>query len=87
VTQLLLISALIGTTLIVSSGTIFSFLRKLWPSFLGCSQCVGLWVGAAFGVSGLVTTGYGLVADVIVVGSATSFLSLLANKILLKLDD
>ncbi len=79
--------ALIGLTLILVRGTIFAPLRKLWPALLGCSQCTGMWVGLAAGASGIVATGHGRVLDAIIVGSATSFLSLAANLVLLKLDD
>lgn len=79
--------ALIGLTLIISRGTIFEGLRKIWPGMLGCSQCVGTWVGAAAGGSGVVTTGHGRILDAIIVGCATSVLSLMTTMVLLKLDD
>lgn len=74
-TDLLLIAALIGATLIVVRGTIFAPVRRLWPALLKCSQCAGTWVGAAAGASGLVSVGHGRVVDVVVVGAATSFLA------------
>jgi hypothetical protein len=82
---ILLLSALIGATLIVVRGTILRRVRTVWPALLGCSQCTGFWVGAVAGVSGIVSVGRGRTIDAIVVGSATSFLSLMADAILLKL--
>ena len=81
----LLLSACIGATLIVVRGTIFSPLQERFPSLLGCSQCTGTWVGAAAGAAGLVTTGHGRVVDALVVGSATSFLAMAADGVLLYL--
>ena len=84
-TELLLVLALIGTTLIVVRGTFFRPIRRLWPALLGGSQCVGTWVGVAAGASGIVSPGYGHALDAVIVGAATSFLSLLADAVLLKL--
>ena len=77
--------ALIGLTLIVVRGTIFKPLQKLWPALFQCGQCTGMWVGAAAGASGVVSIGHGRVLDAVLVGGATSFLSLLADAVLLKL--
>lgn len=79
--------ALIGLTLIVTQGTIFERLRSLWPGMLGCSQCVGTWVGAAAGASGVVETGHGPILDAVIVGCTTSILSLMTAMILHKLDE
>jgi hypothetical protein len=83
--ELLLLLALVGTTLIVVRGTILRPIRRFWPGLFGCSQCCGLWVGAGFGVSGLVTTGYGRVMDAVIVGTAGSLLSMFTDAVLLKL--
>jgi hypothetical protein len=79
-----LMSALIGTTLIVTTSTLFAPVQRLWAP-LRCSQCVGTWVGAAAGAYGIVQTGQGRLLDALIVGTATSFLSLLANAVLLNL--
>jgi len=84
-TGLLLLSALIGMTLIVVRGTIFRWLQQLWPALFGCSQCVGAWVGATAGASGLVSMGHGRIVDGVIVGAATSFLAMAADAVLLKL--
>ena len=81
----LLISALVGATLIVVRGTVLRRVRALWPALLECSQCTGTWVGIVAGATGVVSVGRGHVIDAIVVGAATSFLSLLADAVLLKL--
>ena len=81
----LLLAALIGATLIIVRGTILRRVRALWPTLLKCSQCTGTWVGIAAGATGIVSVGQGRVIDAIVVGSATSFLSMLADAILLHL--
>jgi hypothetical protein len=81
----LLIAALVGATLLVARGTVFGPIRRLWPALFLCSQCVGTWVGVAAGTSGLVTIGHGRVLDAVIVGAATSFLSLLADAVLLTL--
>jgi hypothetical protein len=80
-----LTSALVGTTLIVVRGTLFKRLQQLWPVFFRCAQCVGMWVGAAAGASGIAPMGHGRVVDGLIVGAATSFLSLLAEAVLVKL--
>jgi hypothetical protein len=81
----LLISALVGTTLLLVHGTVFGPVRRLWPALFRCSQCVGTWVGAGAGASGLVSTGHGRVLDAVIVGAATSFLSLLAYAVMVRL--
>lgn len=77
--------ALIGTTLIVVRGTIFKRLRRIWPVFFRCSQCVGFWVGAGAGASGVAPMGYGRVLDAFGAGASTSFLALLSEAVLLML--
>jgi len=57
----------------------------LRPALFRCAQCTGAWVGAAAGATGIVTTGHGRILDAVVVGAATSFLSTLADAVLLKL--
>ena len=84
-TPFLLIAALIGTTLIVVRGTIFRPLQRLYPPLFRCCQCTGFWVGVLAGVSGVVSVGRGRAIDAAVVGPATSFLSLVADGVLLKL--
>jgi len=81
----LLISALVGTTLLLVHGTIFAGLRRIWPALFRCPQCIGTWIGAGAGASGLVVTGHGRILDAAVVGTATSFLSLLAYAVLVRL--
>ena len=84
-TFFLLVSALVGTTLIVVRGTIFRPLQAFYPPLFRCCQCTGFWVGVAAGASGLVSVGRGHMIDAVVVGSATSFLALAADGVLLKL--
>jgi hypothetical protein len=76
---ILLLSALIGATLIVTRSTIFAPVRRLYPPLLSCSQCAGTWVGALAGGTGVVSVGRGPLIDAIVVGAATSFLALAAD--------
>ncbi|MGH3303688.1 MAG: hypothetical protein ACRDOK_18815 [Streptosporangiaceae bacterium] len=76
---------LVGATLIVVRGSIARPLRTVWPAFFGCTQCVGFWIGFAGGSGGLVSTGHAHIANAIVVGSATSFLAMLSDGVLLKL--
>jgi len=77
--------ALVGATLILVRGTIFGWLRRFWPALFGCSQCVGTWVGMAAGASGLASTGEGRIVDAVVVGCATSVMSMLTDGVLCKL--
>jgi len=77
--------ALIGATLILVRGTLFRRVRSVWPALLECSQCTGFWVGAAAGASGIVSVGQGRAIDAAIVGSATSFLAMVADAVLLKL--
>jgi hypothetical protein len=81
----LLLSALIGTTLIIVRSAALRPLRRIWPALFECSQCTGTWIGAAAGASGVVSTGHGRILDTVIVGAATSFLSLLADAVLLNL--
>jgi hypothetical protein len=81
----LLLSALVGTTLIVTRSTAFGPVRRLWPALFRCSQCAGTWVGMAAGASGVMQAGHGWALDGLIVGAATSFLSLLADAVLLSL--
>jgi hypothetical protein len=85
VNETLHLLALVGTTLIVVRGTVFKPLQRLWPALFRCSQCAGTWVGAAAGAFGVVVVGHDRVLDAVIVGAATSFLSLLADAVLLKL--
>lgn len=77
--------ALVGTTLIVVRGTVFRPLQKLWPALFQCAQCTGAWIGAFAGAGEIVQTGHGRALDALIVGAATSFMSLLADAMLLKL--
>jgi len=77
--------ALIGTTLIVARGTVFSPLQRALPAFFQCGQCVGMWVGMAAGATSVVPVGHGRILDAAVVGAATSFASMLADAVLLNL--
>lgn len=86
-TTILVLSALVGATLIVVRGTIFAKIRLIWPDLFGCAQCFGTWVGIAAGASGVVSTGHGRVLDAIIVGCATSILSLLTQAVLIRLLD
>jgi len=79
------ILALIGTTLLITESTIFAPIRKIGPAMLKCAQCVGTWVGAVGGASGIVAVGHGRFLDALVLGAATSFLSLLAAGVLIAL--
>jgi len=80
----LIVCALIGTTHIVARSTIFRPLQRLWPALFHCCQCVGVWVGSAAAASGIVTTGRGLLIDILVVSTATSFTAMLADGVLSK---
>lgn len=82
---LLLISALIGATLIVVRSTLFRPVRRLWPALLECAQCAGTWVGVAAGATGVVALGRGPLLDAVLVGCATSFLATIADALLLRL--
>ena len=81
----LILSALIGTTLIVVRSAIVSPLRRLWPALFHCAQCTGTWIGVVAGASGVVSAGHNRLLDAIIVGAATSFLSTLADAVLLNL--
>lgn len=83
--SLLVLFALVGTTLIVVDSTLFKRIRKLWPALLGCAQCVGFWVGAVAGATRLLDAGHGRVLDAFIAGTGTSFLSLLVYAVLVNL--
>lgn len=78
--------ALIGVTLIIVRGTIFRGLQEGRLSALfACSQCTGFWVGVAAGATQLASMGHGAWVDAILIGATTSFLSMAADAVLLKL--
>lgn len=81
----LLISALVGVTIIVTSGAAFMWLQRLYPPLFRCPQCVGFWVGVAAGATGIVSTGHGRILDAMIVGAATSVWSLLTEGVLTSL--
>jgi hypothetical protein len=83
--ELIHIAALIGTTIIIVRSTLFRPIQKLWPALFQCSQCTGVWVGAAAGGCGIIQIGHGPLLDALMVGAATSFLATLADAVLLKL--
>jgi hypothetical protein len=77
--------ALVGVTLILVRGTIFRPLQRFWPALFGCSQCVGMWVGLAAGAFGFASMDHGRAMDAVLVGGATSVLSIAADGVLMKL--
>ena len=78
--------ALIGVTLIIVRGTIFRGLQEGRLSALfGCSQCTGFWVGVAAGATQLASLSHSPWVDAILIGATTSFLSMAADAVLLKL--
>lgn len=81
----LVLISLIGVTMIIADSTITRPLRRFWPEFFGCCQCVGFWVGAIAGAGGIVVMTHIRPLDVILVGAATSFLSLLSHGVILQL--
>lgn len=84
-TTCLLLAAVIGATLIMVRSTVMARVRNIWPEMLGCAQCIGFWIGVTAGALGLVVAGHGRIVDAIIVGCANSFLSLLANAVLIRL--
>lgn len=84
-TSFLLLSALVGATLVVTRSTLLRPVQRAYPPLFVCSQCAGFWVGAAAGASDLVSVGRGRVLDAVIAGFATSFLSLVADAVLLNL--
>ena len=83
--MILHVLALVGMTLILVRGTIFGRLQRLYPPFFRCAQCTGFWVGAAAGAAGIVQMGQGRALDAILLGAATSFLSLASDAVLIAL--
>ena len=83
--MILVFLALVGATLIVVRSTLFAPFRWVFPSLLECSQCTGTWIGFLAGASRLVQTGHSRIIDTVIVGFATSLLSLLADAVLLRL--
>jgi len=79
----LLISALIGTTLIIVRSTLFRPLQRWYPPLFECSQCTGMWVGMV--ASARIPLGHGHILDALIVGAATSFLAMAADALFLKL--
>ena len=66
----------VGMTLIMARSTLFEPVRKIWPKFLGCPQCVGFWVGAAIGSSAFHVAAVDRAMDAVLFGCATSVASL-----------
>lgn len=64
----------VGATLIITLGSIFAWLRRLFE-FTDCPQCSGFWVGVMFGVAG----GMRAPVDVFAFACAISLISLLTE--------
>lgn len=79
------LTALVGATLILVRGTVFTGLRKLFPPLLDCTQCTGTWVGVAAGATGVAPLGHGPFLDALLVGCAVSVLAMLTDGVLMKL--
>ena len=79
----LVVIALVGLTLLVTGSAILAPVRRLWPKPLSCAQCVGTWVGAAAGATGVLPFGYGRLPDAILAGAALSYIALFAHAVLI----
>lgn len=77
--------AAVGATIIVTRSTLFRPLQDFYPTFFACSMCVGFWTGVFARLSGVVSIGLTGLLGLFVTGTATSFLSLLADAVLIKL--
>lgn len=78
--------SLIGLTLFVVRSSLFAPLRNLFPPLLACAQCSGFWIGFSAGASGTAKIiAENTMINALSVGFAVSFLSLLADGILLQL--
>jgi len=64
-------------TLVFTQGTLFVWVRKLWPAFFSCPLCVGVWVGIGYSgmlsppitsSEGLQVLGSGALAGVVALG-------------------
>ena len=83
-----LLCALVGATLIIVRGTIFARIRRnVLPSLLGCSQCVGFWVGFAAGAWNYPVLSASRWLNAAIVGCIVSFAAMVADIVLLKLAD
>lgn len=87
------ILALVGATIIITRGTIFSRVQKFWPHFFTCSLCVGFWIGAVSmlalrhgsGASAGHSLTWWAIADFFLDGATVALLSLASDAVLLKL--
>ena len=82
--MILSLLAYVGATLILVRGTIFERLQRTFALFR-CAQCTGFWVGVLGGATQIVPVGHGPFVDAIFVGATVSFLSTLADALLVAL--
>jgi len=86
--SLLDLLGLSGLTLILTRGTIFRGVRRLWPHLLGCPQCVGWHVGFWGSIGSAVLAWHAgiaivhVVVQAIVFGGAVSLGSSLSDGVL-----
>jgi hypothetical protein len=87
--MLLYLVGAVGLTIILTRGSIFARVRKVWPSFLGCPLCVGAWVGAGLFFLGResLAPARELVAGLLAAAGAVSVGATLVDFVLAKLDE
>jgi|WetSurMetagenome_2_1015567.scaffolds.fasta_scaffold331850_2 hypothetical protein len=78
----LMVTALIGATLIVTQSVLFRPIRRLWPSLLKCGQCVGTWIGVSAGFFGLLRAVDNIFLNALIVGASNSVLVMLVDGVL-----
>jgi hypothetical protein len=78
------IVALVGVTIIVVRGRIFSWLQGLYRPLFGCSLCVGWWVGALWSLARHAST-LSHVCCAVLDGATVALAALLVDAVLLRL--
>lgn len=69
-------------TLVFTLGSLFERVRQLWPSFLGCPLCAGVWIGAGVAVA----DGIRVPLQVLGIGALSGVVALAAARVLEALD-
>ena len=72
---LLLIIGCAGSTLIITSSKLFSYIRKISPFPLNCPMCTGFWVGLLISIATLPLHNLNDYIECFLIGSTVSLIS------------
>lgn len=82
------IVGLVGLTIIITKGTLFTRARLLYPPLLACPLCIGFWIGLGGAMLRLIPTGglFAMTQTYVLHGAAVALCAFLAGRTLDWLD-